>query len=62
VRGIRAERVRSLFGALTGRLHTVTVIPPLARRLGPLAPVAYPVLALAPPIRSHLMGLLVKAA
>jgi len=60
VRGVSARRVRELFPQLEGRLQTVTVIPPLVRRLGPAAPVAYPLLALAPPLRSHLMGVLRK--
>lgn len=60
VRSVRARRVRGLFPQLMGRLYTVTVIPPLVRRLGPLAPTLYPVLALAPPLRSHLLGLLRK--
>ncbi|TME03082.1 MAG: class I SAM-dependent methyltransferase [Chloroflexi bacterium] len=62
VRGVTARRVRELFPQLDGRLHTVTVIPPLVRRLGPLTPIAYPVLALAPPLRSHLLGVLNKPA
>jgi ubiquinone/menaquinone biosynthesis C-methylase UbiE len=62
VRGVGARRVRGLFPRLEGRLHSVTVLPPLVRRLGPLAPAAYPVLAVAPPLRSHLLGLLRKPA
>jgi hypothetical protein len=38
------------------------VLPPLVRRLGPLTAALYPALALAPPLRSHLMGLLRKTA
>jgi ubiquinone/menaquinone biosynthesis C-methylase UbiE len=62
VRGVAARRVRSLFPLLEGRLHSLTVLPPLVRRLGPVAPAAYPVLAIAPPLRSHLFGLLRKPA
>ena len=62
VRGVSARRVRSLFPRLEGKLHSLTVLPPLVRRLGPLAPAAYPVLAIAPPLRSHLFGLLRKPA
>jgi hypothetical protein len=60
VRGITARRVRELFPALRGRLIGLTLLPPLARRLGPLTPVAYPVLGWLPPLRSHLLGLLLK--
>jgi len=62
VRGVGARRVRELFGDLEGQLETVTVIPPLARRLGPLTAAGYPLLAALPPMRSHLLGLLLKPA
>ena len=60
VRGVSARRVRELFGDLEGELHTVTVIPPLARRLGPVTRGGYPLLAALPPMRSHLLGILLK--
>ena len=60
VRGVRAARVRALFPDLRGELIGLTLLPPLARRLGPLTPVAYPALAWMPPLRSHLLGLLRK--
>jgi len=62
VRGVGRRRVRELFPQLEGKLYSLTVVPPLVRRLGPLAPVAYPVLAAVPPLRSHLLGLLRKQA
>ncbi len=62
VRGVSAARVRRLFPELHGRLARVTLIPPLARRLGRLTPVAYPALSLLPPMRTHLLGLLLKSA
>jgi ubiquinone/menaquinone biosynthesis C-methylase UbiE len=62
VRGVGAGRVRELFPKLEGKLNSLTVLPPLVRRLGPLAPAAYPVLAIAPPLRSHLCGVLRKPA
>jgi len=62
VRGVGAARVRELFPGFQGELHTVTVIPPLARRLGPLTAGGYRLLASMPPMRSHLLGLLVKGA
>jgi ubiquinone/menaquinone biosynthesis C-methylase UbiE len=60
VRGVSATRVRSLFPGLKGELHGVTLLPPLARRLGLITPIAYPALASIPPLRSHLLGLLRK--
>jgi SAM-dependent methyltransferase len=60
VHAVTAARVRQLFPTLRGDLKGLTLLPPLARRLGPLAPVGYPALAWMPPLRSHLLGLLVK--
>jgi SAM-dependent methyltransferase len=52
--------VRKLFPGLEGELATVTLLPPLARRLGPLTSFGYPSLSRVPPLRSHLLGLLRK--
>jgi SAM-dependent methyltransferase len=60
VKGVSASRVKELFVPLDGELHSLTVLPPIARHLGPLTAVAYPVLAAVPPLRSHLTGLLRK--
>lgn len=60
VHGVTERDVRALFPDLKGDLHSLTVVPPLARRLGKLTSVAYPALALVPPIRSHLLGLLAR--
>jgi ubiquinone/menaquinone biosynthesis C-methylase UbiE len=60
VKAVPAWRVRSLFPALKAKLHSVTLLPPLARRLGPLTS-AYGLLASVPPLRSHLIGLLRKS-
>ena len=61
VKGLGESRVRELFAPLDGRLSPVTLLPPLARRLGPLTRLGYPALAALPPLRSHLVGLLRKA-
>lgn len=60
VRGVSAGRVRTLFPDFEGRLQGLTLLPPMARRLGPLTPLAYPLLVRVPPLRTHLLGLLVK--
>ncbi len=60
VHAVSVARVRELFPSLHGKLEPVTLAPPLARRLGPLTPVAYPILSRVPPLRSHLIGLLRK--
>jgi SAM-dependent methyltransferase len=62
VRGVKASRLRTLFPTLRGELVTITLLPPLARRLGPLTRAVYPVLARIPPLRSHLLGVLKKPA
>jgi SAM-dependent methyltransferase len=62
VHGVTAAAARALFPGLQGELHGVTLVPPLARRLGPLTSVAYPLLGALPFLRSHLLGLLWKPA
>ncbi len=59
VKAVPAARIRELFPRLKADLHSVTLLPPLARRLGPLTG-AYAALAAMPPLRSHLIGLLRK--
>jgi ubiquinone/menaquinone biosynthesis C-methylase UbiE len=59
VKAVPASRVRELFPSLKAELHSVTLLPPLARRLGPVMSL-YPALASIPPLRSHLFGLLRK--
>jgi ubiquinone/menaquinone biosynthesis C-methylase UbiE len=62
VRGVTGRAVRELFPGLDGRLFTITVAPPLVRRLGPLTSIAYSSLSHVPLARTHLMGLLRKPA
>ena len=56
VHGIDARRLGSLFPGWAVQVERAGLLPPLARRLGLLAPVAYPALAAVPPLRSHLVG------
>jgi SAM-dependent methyltransferase len=60
VRAVRRERLLALFPGLDVHLRTVTVLPPLVRRLGRLAPLLYPVLAALPPVRTHYVGVLAR--
>jgi ubiquinone/menaquinone biosynthesis C-methylase UbiE len=53
----RAELL-SLFAPLNADLQPVTLLPPLARRLGPLTPALYALLHTIPPLRSHFIGVL----
>ena len=60
VRGVPRREIATLFPGFEIRLHTVTLLPPLARHLGKLTPVLYPILTTFPLLRTHLLGLLIK--
>jgi SAM-dependent methyltransferase len=61
VRAMHAREIRELFPDFVCRLRRITLVPPISRRLPrSLLPIAYPLLACLPPIRSHLLGLLLK--
>jgi SAM-dependent methyltransferase len=62
VRGVRRLRIRRLFPGYALHLRSVTVLPPLARRLGPTTPWLYPLLARVPVLRTHWLGLVRKPA
>lgn len=56
VHGIRPSILRRLFPGWRQELVTITLLPPLARRLGITTPIAYPLLVRLPFLRSHLIG------
>jgi SAM-dependent methyltransferase len=60
VRGMTKQRIETLFPDFDIRLHAIILFPLLARCLGRLTPVLYPVLAAIPPLRTHYLGLLLK--
>jgi ubiquinone/menaquinone biosynthesis C-methylase UbiE len=60
VRGITKQQIHQLFPGLEMHLRTITLLPPLARRLGRMTPILYPLLAAIPPLRTHYLGLLIK--
>ena len=60
VHGLSAARIGQLFPGWPRELRSLGLLPPLARRLGPATPIAYPALAAIPPLRSHLVGRLQK--
>lgn len=60
VRGVGRREIQSLFPGFEDRLRTETLLPPLARRLGPLTPILYPLLSNIPLLKTHLFGVLVK--
>lgn len=56
VHGLSSRRLAALFPGWRQELRSVTLAPPIARRLGPLTPIGYPVLQAIPPLRTHLVG------
>ncbi|MBI2953554.1 MAG: class I SAM-dependent methyltransferase [Chloroflexi bacterium] len=59
-RGMNMQNIRSLFPGFESHLRTIGLLPPLARRFGPLTPLLYPLFATLRPLRTHYLGLLVK--
>jgi len=60
VRGVKQEDIEGLFPGFILTLRTVTLLPPLARRLGKATPFLYPVLRKISFLCTHYIGLLVK--
>ena len=58
VHGIDRSRLVQLFPGWTLELSSMTLLPPLARRLSTLMPVLYPLLERLPVLRSHYVGVL----
>lgn len=58
VRSLRRNRIESLFTGAEVHLHSVTLLPPLARRLRPRTGYLYGWLAKIRPLRSHYLGLI----
>ncbi len=52
------RRIGELFPSFTLELESISLLPPLARRLGRYTDHAYPLLASPPILRSHYLGLL----
>lgn len=59
-RAMRARNVEQLFPRYKTTWRSLTVLPQLARRLGPSTRFVYPLLARLPILRTHLLGLLRK--
>lgn len=60
VHGVTRTRIARLFPRWTVEVRPLTLLPPVARRLGPLTPMAYPALHFVRPLRTHLVGRLVR--
>jgi SAM-dependent methyltransferase len=62
VRGVGRRTIGGLFPGYAMHVRSVTVLPPLARRLGRTTTWTYPALARLPLLRTHYLGLLRKPA
>ena len=60
VRGMSRRQIQGLFAGFSLRVESVSLLPPLARRLGALADRLYAPLSSVPVLRTHLLGLLLK--
>lgn len=60
VRGLSRKRIAHLFPGFRMAFETLSLLPPLARRLGVLTDALYVPLGSLPVLRSHLLGLLIK--
>ena len=56
VHGVNTRRLEALFRDWPSEMRSISVVPPVARHLGRLTPVAYPLLHAIPSMRSHLIG------
>ena len=60
VRGITRPQVAALFSGFSADLRSMTLLPPLARRLGRATQTLYPILSKIPAFHTHYLGLLMK--
>ncbi|HOX57011.1 MAG TPA: class I SAM-dependent methyltransferase [Candidatus Paceibacterota bacterium] len=60
VRGVSRKQIQRLFPDFRMTLKTISLLPPLARRLGLLTDRLYAPLRSLPFLRTHLLGLLIK--
>jgi len=60
VRGISRGELKKLFPGLKRHIRTVTLAPPLARRVAPVSWTAATMLESLPFLRTHLLGVMVK--
>jgi SAM-dependent methyltransferase len=60
VRGVTKEGILQLFPHFDLRVQSITLLPPLARRMGCLNRFFYPALAKVPFLQTHYLGLLIK--
>ena len=56
VHGVSAKHLGTLFPGWRQDVRSISLAPPIARRLGPATQLLYPLLHAIPPLRSHLVG------
>ena len=56
VHGLSSRRIGELFPGWRRELTSITLVPPVARRLGRTTPVLYPLMHALPLARTHLVG------
>jgi hypothetical protein len=61
VRGMTRRKIQSLFSGFGMTWEAISLLPPLARRLGHLTGRLYVPLSSLPFLRTHLLGLLTKS-
>lgn len=60
VKPIRAGELRALFPDYEVHLRSLTLLPPIARRIAPVSSTLASLLEIIPPMRSHYRGVLIK--
>lgn len=60
VRGIKRPEIKELFPEMSGRIRSVTLAPPIARRVVPFSWSLATILEALPFLRTHLLGVLQK--
>ncbi len=59
-RPMRRQDIQRLFPGFTLHLRSITLAPPISRRLGRLTNLLYPSLTVIPLLRTHYLGLIIK--
>lgn len=60
LRALTKRRIRELFPEFHLDLRSTTLVPPMARRLGPFTGALYPLLVRIPFLRTHYLGILTR--
>lgn len=58
--GIKMREINKLFPNMNKYLQLITLLPPLARRMGKATPFLYPTFSIVPLIKTHYLGFFIK--